>query len=297
VARLPFVDTHVHFFDMDEPTLRYSWLEPNQPADLGLGDYRAMRSQRYWADDFVGETRFANVAGVVHVQAATGIDDPVEETRWLQTFSDRIGVPQGIVAYANLADPGAEQMLERHAAYANLRGIRDLRYDGYLSEEAWLKGYGLLERFGLVACDDPLVDQMSLARKLADRYPGITLCIDHASYPRQRDDAYFQEWKRGIIELAGAPNVVIKISGLGMVDHRWTVESLRPWVLTCIEAFGTERSFFGTNWPVDRLYSSYGDVLDAYAELISDMTEAEQRALFYENAQRIFRLDLPAVTA
>ncbi|MDX6566122.1 MAG: hypothetical protein QOE10_1784, partial [Gaiellales bacterium] len=172
-------------------------------------------------------------------------------------------------------------------------GIRDLRYDGYLSEEAWLKGYGLLERFGLVACDDPLVDQMSLARKLADRYPGITLCIDHASYPRQRDDAYFQAWKRGIIELAGAPNVVIKISGLGMVDHRWTVDSLRPWVLTCIEAFGTERSFFGTNWPVDRLYSGYGDVLDAYAELISDLTDAEQRAVFSENARRIFSLQLP----
>ncbi len=136
---------------------------------------------------------------------------------------------------------------------------------------------------------------MSLARRLADRYPEIVLCIDHASYPRQRDDEYFETWRTGIRLLAGAPNVVIKISGLGMVDHEWTVESLRPWVDTCIEAFGIDRSFFGTNWPVDRLYSSYGDVLDAYAELISDLTEKEQRALFYENAQRIFRLDLPTV--
>jgi predicted TIM-barrel fold metal-dependent hydrolase len=86
---------------------------------------------------------------------------------------------------------------------------------------------------------------------------------------------------------------VIKISGLGMVDHAWTVESLRPWVDTCIEAFGIQRSFFGTNWPVDRLYSSYGDVLDAYAELIADLTGPEQRALFSENARRIFALDLP----
>jgi predicted TIM-barrel fold metal-dependent hydrolase len=61
-------------------------------------------------------------------------------------------------------------------------------------------------------------------------------------------------------------------------------------VLECIDAWGTKRSFFGTNWPVDRLFSSYGDVLDAYAELISDVGEAEQRALFYENADRIFRL-------
>jgi predicted TIM-barrel fold metal-dependent hydrolase len=137
------------------------------------------------------------------------------------------------------------------------------------------------------------VEEMALARRLADRYPEIVLCIDHASYPRRRDDEYFEAWRHGIRLLAGAPNVVIKISGLGMVDHAWTVESLRPWVDTCIEAFGTQRSFFGTNWPVDRLYSSYPDVLDAYAELISDLTPAEQRALFSENAQRIFRLELP----
>lgn len=84
---------------------------------------------------------------------------------------------------------------------------------------------------------------------------------------------------------------MIKISGLGQCDHRWTVDSLRPWVLTSIEEFGTERAFFGTNWPVDRLFSSYGDVLDAYAEIIADFSEDEQRRLFNENANRIFRLD------
>jgi predicted TIM-barrel fold metal-dependent hydrolase len=67
-------------------------------------------------------------------------------------------------------------------------------------------------------------------------------------------------------------------------------ESWRPWVLECIDAWGTERSFFGTNWPVDRLFSSYGDVLDAYAELVSNLSETEQRALFHENADRIFKL-------
>jgi predicted TIM-barrel fold metal-dependent hydrolase len=83
----------------------------------------------------------------------------------------------------------------------------------------------------------------------------------------------------------------VKISGLGMCDHAWTVDSIRPWVLTCIELFGAERSFFGTNWPVDRLFSSYGDVVGAYAEIVSGFSEDEQRALFSGNANRIFRLD------
>jgi predicted TIM-barrel fold metal-dependent hydrolase len=61
--------------------------------------------------------------------------------------------------------------------------------------------------------------------------------------------------------------------------------------MSCIEAFGVQRSFFGTNWPVDRLFSSYGDVLEAYAEIISDLSDSEQRALFSLNANRVFGID------
>ena len=132
---------------------------------------------------------------------------------------------------------------------------------------------------------------MPLALEVAREFPGVTLCIDHAGFPRERTPEYFELWRARMRDLASADNVVVKISGLGMVDHSWTIDSLRPWVLTCIEAFGVERSFFATNWPVDRLFSSYGDVLDAYERLISDFREDEQRALFSGNARRIFRLD------
>lgn len=88
----------------------------------------------------------------------------------------------------------------------------------------------------------------------------------------------------------GAPNIVCKVSGLGMCDNARTVDSFRPWVVSCIEAFGTDRTFFGTNWPVDRLYSSYGDVVDVYAEIIADFSPTVQEALFSKNAERIFRI-------
>src|SRR6202011_3325122 len=108
--------------------------------------------------------------------------------------------------------------------------------------------------------------------------------------PRRRDRDYFEHWRKCLGQLAAVPNIVIKISGLGMGDHGWTVDSLRPWVLACIDAFGVERAFFGTNWPVDRLYSSYGDLVEAYAQIIADFSIAEQRLLFSENAKRIFKL-------
>ncbi|WP_219506116.1 amidohydrolase family protein [Nonomuraea ceibae] len=297
MAAIPLVDTHVHFHDLRHPKLRYSWLEPEAPLDELTGPDDAIRAQRYWADDFLAETRFHNVAKVVHVQAAIGSDDPVEETRWLQDFAHRLGVPHGIVAHADLSRPDVAHTLDRHAAFANLRGIRDLRHDGYLTDPAWELGYAELARHDLVCCDDPALEEMHDARRLAERHPSITLCVDHAGYPRRRDQAYFERWRTAMRDLARANNVVVKISGLGQADHRWTISSLRPWVLECIEIFGVERAFFGSNWPVDRLYSSYGDVVHAYAEIISDFPEADQHALFHGNAERVFRLAPEEVAA
>ena len=88
--------------------------------------------------------------------------------------------------------------------------------------------------------------------------------------------------------LAAAPNVAMKISGLGMADHGWTIERIRSWILAAIDVFSPSRCMFGSNWPVDRLYSSYGDVLDAYWEIIGDFTAAEQEALFNGTANRVF---------
>jgi predicted TIM-barrel fold metal-dependent hydrolase len=288
--RLPFTDTHVHFHDFSHPRLRWDWLTHGSAPAETIGDYGAIQTQHYRAEDFLAETRFQNVDGVVHVQAAIGSSDPVEETRWLQARADAVGIPHGIVAHASLDDPAVELTLDRHAEFVNLRGIRDLRYDDYLTDPAWIRGLGALERRGLVLCDDPLVQHMARLASAAERHPGLTVCVDHAGYPRERNRAYFQQWRTGMSALARHPNTVVKISGLGMCDHTWTVESIRPWVLTCIELWGPRRAFFGTNWPVDRLFSSYGDVLEAYAELIADHTDEEQRALFSGNARRVFKL-------
>ena len=65
---------------------------------------------------------------------------------------------------------------------------------------------------------------------------------------------------------------------------------MRPLVMHCIESFGVERTVFGTNWPVDRLFSSYPDVIDAYAEIIGGFSADEQTAMFSANAERYFRI-------
>ena len=290
--RIPFTDSHVAFYDLRDPMLAYPWLQPGGEdiETTTVGDYAAIRAERYWADDFAAEVRFQNVERVVHVQASLGMPDPVDETKWLQAFHDRIGIPHGVIGYVDLTKPDAREVVERHLEFSVFRGVRDLRYDDYLTNPAWEEGFSVVEEHGLVCCDRPLLEHASAAVDFADRHQSVTFCLDLALLPRRRDSEYLGLWRSKLHELAAVPNTVIKIAGLGMGDRTWTVDSIRPLVLACIEEFGVERSFFGSNWPVDRLYSSYSDVLDAYWEIISDFTEGEQQALFTDNAKRIFKV-------
>jgi predicted TIM-barrel fold metal-dependent hydrolase len=289
MAEIPFVDTHFHLHDMKRPELRYSWLERDAIHGF-LGNIDALKAQHYWLDDYLAEIRFANVPKAIHVQAALGTPDPVNETRWLQAFADTTGYPQGIVAECHLADADAEAVLERHMQYANVRGIRDFGSDRYLVDSAWRSGYKLLERHSLVSCIDTRIQFFDDLLDLAATFPNILICVDHCAIPEARDDAYFRRWSAAMRALARAENVVMKISGLGMMDRRWTIDSLRPWVLGSIEAFGVDRVVFGTNWPVDRMFSSYPDLINAYATIIGGFTKDEQTKMFSRNAERLFRI-------
>jgi len=155
----------------------------------------------------------------------------------------------------------------------------------------WQRGYGLLERYDLLCDLDCTWEHMGKARDVAKRFPNSTMVLEHVGYPSSRSDEYFRDWKTGLAALAEAENTWCKISGLGMYDHQWTVDSIRPWVMACLETFGVERCFFATNWPVDRLYSSYDPVVSAYAEIIAGFSLDEQEALFFRNAEKVYRLN------
>ncbi len=298
MARPALLDTHVHFHDLSHPSLRWDWLDVDAPVDSTVGPDFAIRSRRYLPEDFLAETRFQRVAGVVHVQAALGSPDPVEETRWLQALADACGTPHAIVGYVDLARDDVEEQLARHRESPRFRGVRDLRCDDYLDNPSWRAGYAKLA--GLVCCDDPFIEDAEKVRRLAEANPEVTLCIDHACFPglagRPREHAHANEsaWRAAIRLLAGAENVVMKISGLGVSDHRFTAASIRPWIAHCLETFGARRCVLGSDWPLGRLYGSYGDTLAAYDEALSDLDGEEREAVFRGNAERIFAIEAGA---
>ena len=290
MEKLEFVDPHVHFYDMRHPELVYSHWQPGVPHPSLGWQIQKLAERNYFAEDYIAETRNANVIKAVHVQAAIGSPDPVTETEWLQEAAGRTGFPHGIVAHADLRDPGVERVLERHCESSNMRGIRDFSYGDYLVEPDYQRGFALLEKYNLVSSMPVGWPDMEKLRALASKFPNIMIVVDHTGSPAERTEEYFEKWKRGVAVAASCDNIRWKISGLSMGDHNWTVDSIRRYVLTSIETFGVDRCFFASNWPVDWLWSTYDELVDAYTEIISGFNRDEQTALFSKNAQELYRI-------
>lgn len=285
-----FVDAHVHFYDMSHPELVYAdWLPDADDPLLGT-QLRKLGEKNYLAEDFIQESAPHGMKKAVHVQAAIGSKDPVLETAWLQQAYQRCGVPQAIVGHVDLRAGDARNQIERHLAFPNFKGIRDFSYGDYLVSDDFRRGFALHGEYSLISSIVAQWQDMTKLATLANDFPEITIVLDHAGIPAKRNREYFDQWRGGMAAIAKTDNIFCKISGLGMGDNDWTVESIRPYVETCIDLFGCERSLFATNWPVDSIWSSYADVVTAYRKITSSFSDNEKKRLFAENAESIYRI-------
>lgn len=100
------------------------------------------------------------------------------------------------------------------------------------------------------------------------------------------------QWKEGMSALAQQPNVSCKLSGLVMFQHTWTVDSLRPFLEYALNTFGTDRCIFASNFPVDKLHASFGQLVEANLQVAKDtgLSKSEIERIFHDNACRIYRL-------
>ncbi|HWI32607.1 MAG TPA: amidohydrolase family protein, partial [Microbacterium sp.] len=254
-----------------------------------LGDIEGFKVQRFSVDEFDAQSRFQNIDKVIHVGVTTN-RDPVLETAWLQALADERGLPSGIVARCDLRSDDAASVLDAHCAYPNVRGIRDNGQPGSFADPRWRQGYARLAALDLVFCHQVGVERLDEALALLGEYPSVKFCLDHSAMPRERSGEYFQRWSRAIRQIAAYPQVSCKVSALGSADRRWTIDSIRPWVLELIDAFGVDRCFFGSNFPVDGIFSTYSDLIEAFRCVVADFTREEQAKLLHLNANRIFRV-------
>lgn len=252
----------------------------------------SLDAPRYSAPEFAAESEGAGVAAIVHVHAAHPIDDPARETEWLESVAAEHGMPHAIVGSCSLGDPDAPEVLRRHARHPHFRGVRDAWALKHLVVEEIVPAMDVAAELGISVELRRSHDQFAELEEVAARWPGVTVALSHGCLPLERNADELAAWSAAMTRLAAHGNVVCKISAVaGASDPDWTPDSIRPWILTCIEVFGADRCLLGSNWPVDRLFGTYRGLIDAYREVTAELTAEERSAVFHRTAERVYGIE------
>ncbi len=273
------IDAHHHFWKYDPA--EYDWISP---------EMETIRRDFLPADLFE-EIKAVGIEGVVSVQAR----QCVEETRWLLEMAEVNDFIRGVVGWLPLISNSVQADLEKFAANQKLKAVRHVLQgepdDDYMLRDDFNRGISALKNHGLVY--DVLIYERQLlqAIKLVDRHPDQIFVLDHVAKPRIKNGV-LQPWKRNIYELAQRPNVYCKLSG--MVTEAdwelWTPEQLRPYADCVLEAFGANRTMFGSDWPVCLVAGKYSQWLNTVRDFSMHLSTDEQDWLFGKTAEMAYQL-------
>ncbi len=315
---LPIVDPHHHLVDRPE-TGRY--LLPELLADLGSGHSVTATVYLEWLSMYRA-TGAAELRPVGEIEFANGVAAMAASGTYGETQ-----VCAGIIGYADLTLGAAvEKVLEAMIAAGGgrFRGIRFItashpdqaawgsmiaRPEGLLRDSRVREGFARLAPLGLSFDAWMYHTQLGELVDLARAFPETKIVLDHVGgpiglgrYAGKRDEV-FAEWSARIRELAGCPNVHVKLGGLGMRMFGCTFHTgalppgsedlaaaWRPYIETCIAAFGPQRAMFESNFPVDKGSCGYAALWNAFKRIAAGCSVAEKAALFAGTATEFYRL-------
>jgi predicted TIM-barrel fold metal-dependent hydrolase len=297
-GRLAIVDAHQHFWN---PRVNHHpWLCDEPPIPFRYGDYSALR-RPYLPQDYRGDSARFDVVATVYVEAEWSEGAAVDELEYIAGLRRESGLPSVAVAQAWLDRPDVEQQLDRVAAFPFVRSVRHKPRSnaapggapGGLADAAWLRGFEALARRQLRFDLQTPWWHLHEAAALARRCPDVQIIVNHTALPADRSAEGIAAWRAAVRLAAQCPNIAMKISGLGVRSQPWTVQANRGIVLAAIEAFGVARCMFASNFPVDGLCASFDQIFDGFAAIVQDLGDAERRALFRDNAMRLYAIPSP----
>ena len=272
------IDAHHHFWHYN--TQDYGW----------ISDEMAVLRRDFLPADLKPELERAGIDRVVSVQAR----QCVEETEWLLKLAEENDFIAGVVGWLPIASPDFPALLEKFAANPKLRAIRhvvqDEPDDRFILGEAFNRGIDRLLAAHLVY--DILIFERHLPYAIEfvkNHSPEQVFVLDHIAKPKIAAGE-MQPWADNLRKLAAFPNVYCKLSGLVTEAdiHNWTPDQLRPYVETVLDAFGTGRVMFGSDWPVCTCATNYSAWRNLVGEFISRLSENEQAQIMGGTALKAY---------
>lgn len=298
------IDAHHHLWNpvSGTPDIGYVWLK-KIGAPKPFGDPTPIQRD-YLIDEFLSETKIP-IVGSVHVQADGAIPDPIAETAFIQSMGHENSFPISVVGFVDLTKADAEAVILAHKAYSSITGIRQIlsRLDDhaelcfapehFLRENIWRENFSLLKEHNLSFDLQLYPEQMPDAADFLAMHPDIPVIIDHAGSPYNNSKKGYHQWLKGMKQLSLLENVSVKLSGLGMFGlHRSGKRDAKPYIENILEIFGMKRVLFGSNFPVDKLMSTYDDCIENITDCLPKGSEnkAWLGAIFHDNAKKLYRL-------
>ena len=299
---IKIVDAHHHLWDLNNADTKYSWLMVTE-GEAFFGDYAAIRKS-YLLEDYIEDAKNQNIIKSVHVQAEHDDDKPVNETAWLQNLADTHSskLPSAIVAFADFSKNNVSEILDAHQEYKNTRGIRQIlsynkdepKYshatEDFMKDSSWVENFKHIRNRNLSFDIQIYKHQMEDAVNLANKYNDVLFILNHTGEPCYQSKEYIESWEQNMTKLAKCENVVAKISGLGMFDPNWTIDSTRIFVEKTIQIFGIERCMFASNFPVDKIFNTFDTYWNSFKEITKNYSENDKQLLFSSNAEKYYRI-------
>ena len=272
------LDSHQHFWSYD--AAQYPWIPKGSPL------------HRDWLpEDLAPLLAAAGFDGCIAVQAR----QTVEESRWLLALADRAAIVRGVVGWVDLRSEQVGAQLAELARHAKFRGVRHVVQEepdvNFMLGADFQRGIGALHQFGLTYDILIFPKQIPAAIELVRRFPDQQFVLDHIAKPPIKAGT-LSPWREQIRELAKAPNVFCKVSGMVTeADHaHWQATDFTPYLDVVFAAFGEERVMFGSDWPVCLLAGEYARVFALANDFAAQFTAAAREKLFGGNAARFYRI-------
>lgn len=287
------IDAHHHLWNLS--AVHYPWLMA-RGVERFFGDPTPIQ-RNYLLDEFRADAGSEGFTASVHIQV--GAEDGVAEARWVQSVADdNPDWPLAQVVFCDLASEGLDRQLDAFQALSTVRGVRQIvgRAPGedaasgtnaLLDDPRFATGLREAGARGLSFDLQLIPDLMEKTARVLAQAPETKIALCHAGSPYNRSPRGLADWSASLLALSDMPQVHCKLSGLGMFDHDWTEENIRPIIETCLEQFGAERCMFGSNFPVDSLSSTYADLIAAHRNIVPD---AMHGAVFRSTAARFYSL-------
>lgn len=273
------IDSHQHFWSY-EP-VKHEWIDDDMSVirkDFMPADLKKVYNEN-------------DIDGCVAVQA----DQTFAETDFLLDLASKNDFIKGVVGWVDLRTDNIDEVLNHYSQFEKLKGFRHIIQGeadhNFLLRSNFLRGISSLEKYHFTYDILVFPHQLGATLEFVKKFPNQKFVIDHIGKPCIKD-GFFDGWATMMKEIAKHQNVSCKVSGMiTEADfNSWKPSQIAPYIDVVLNAFGSKRILFGSDWPVCLVAGNYKQVKDLVIHFIASLSKVEQADIMGYNAVKFYNL-------